>query len=83
MLVERNYKRWPQHMDTVKCALKNAFPQMRREPAITRVEDFIYLLESHLLLEKRWERFVLERPQAWQEYIESECCSSVHVVSPV
>jgi hypothetical protein len=72
MLAERNYTRWPQYMDTLKCTLKNAFPKVRMEPATTRVEDFIYLLESHLLLEKRWERFVIERPQAWQEYMESD-----------
>jgi hypothetical protein len=72
MLVQRNYKRWPQHLDSLKCTLKNAFPRVQMAPASTRAEDIIYLLESHLLLEKRWERFVVDRPQAWQEYMESD-----------
>jgi hypothetical protein len=76
LLVERNYKRWPQHMDILKCALKNAFPQMSMEPTTARVEDFIYLLEGHLLLDKRWERLLLERPKG-------ELCWSVDVVTPV
>jgi hypothetical protein len=76
LLVERNYKRWPQHMDILKCALKNAFPQMSMEPTTARVGDFIYLLEGHLLLDKRWERLLLERP-------EGELCWSVDVVTPV
>jgi DHA1 family tetracycline resistance protein-like MFS transporter len=76
LLVERNYKRWPQHMDILKCALKNAFPQMSMEPTTARVGDFIYLLEGHLLLDKRWERLLLERPKG-------ELCWSVDVVTPV
>jgi len=67
MLVERNYRRWPQHMDSLKCALKNAFPQVHMTPASARAEDFIYMLESHLLLEKRWETFVRARPEARRE----------------
>lgn len=61
MLVDHNYKRWTEHLDILKCMCKNAFPKIRDVDFLRRHEDIEYILQSHLMLEQRWERFVLDR----------------------
>merc|ERR1719387_1599107 len=61
MLWEHNYKRWPEHKDTVRCMCKNAFPKVRDVEWLRRSEDIEHILESHLMLEQQWEHFVLRQ----------------------
>lgn len=58
LLVARNYRDWPAKLNLVETILKNAFPRINAKPK-QRAEDLVYLLESHLQLEKLWERYSL------------------------
>jgi DHA1 family tetracycline resistance protein-like MFS transporter len=65
MLVEHNYKRWPFHMDTFKCLLQNAFPKIRRSDE--KFVDLLFLIDSHIMLAQRWERYVVDRAEPWAD----------------
>jgi len=66
MLREHNFKRWTEHRAVVECFCRNAFPKLRDYPMewISRMGDIEHVLESHIMLEKQWERFVLQRSPA-------------------
>eukprot|EP00927_Polykrikos_kofoidii_P029809 TRINITY_DN25708_c0_g2_i2.p1 TRINITY_DN25708_c0_g2~~TRINITY_DN25708_c0_g2_i2.p1 ORF type:complete len:625 (-),score=82.15 TRINITY_DN25708_c0_g2_i2:53-1903(-) len=56
MLMAHNYIHWTKYVDNIKVVLRNAFPPLRRAPLMHRLEDLIYVLESHLQLGKQWEK---------------------------
>lgn len=63
MLWQHNFKRWHEHRAIVECLCKNAFPKLRDYPMDinSRMQDLEHILESHLMLEKQWEQFVIQR----------------------
>eukprot|EP00929_Paragymnodinium_shiwhaense_P035991 TRINITY_DN19340_c0_g1_i1.p1 TRINITY_DN19340_c0_g1~~TRINITY_DN19340_c0_g1_i1.p1 ORF type:complete len:635 (-),score=122.12 TRINITY_DN19340_c0_g1_i1:357-2261(-) len=61
MLLEHNYKRWPEHIDVIKSICRNAFPKVRGTGFLNRFEEIEHILESHLMLEQQWEQFVLQK----------------------
>jgi DHA1 family tetracycline resistance protein-like MFS transporter len=69
MLLKHNYKRFPTNLDAIKCVVRNSFPKIRAS-AEPRTEDLVYLLESHLMLEQRWEKFVTDRREPWTTHVD-------------
>lgn len=63
MLWQHNFKRWKDHPEIVHNFCRNAFPKLRDYPMEwkSRAEDIEHVLESHLMMENQWERFVLQR----------------------
>jgi hypothetical protein len=63
MLWHHNLKSWPDHLDIIKCMCQNAFPKLPDHKAdfIKKIEHIEHCLESHLMLEQQWEKFVLQR----------------------
>merc|ERR1719401_505578 len=72
MLVSHGFKRWPENLDAVKVMCQNAFPQIRDVELAVRAEDIEYILESHLMLEQRWEHYVLQRTGAGNSGLEGD-----------
>jgi len=59
MLSAHGYKNWPEFLPFIQTMCKNAFPKIRDVEWKFRADDIVYIMQSHLMLEQRWERFVL------------------------